>query len=77
MPIGRRVGALGPVGTKSNLATSSLPSQGPKKWADWLHNRCLLRGPTGVGVGNSPKVCPVHALRANAPSKWATYFASD
>ena len=37
---------------------------GAQMWADWLHNCCLLWGPTGVGIGNSPKSCPVHALRA-------------
>ena len=41
---------------------------GAQKWADWLHNRCLLRGPIGVGIRNSPKSCPAHALHANTPS---------
>ena len=41
---------------------------GAQKWADWLHDRCLLRCHTGVGIGNSPKSCPAHALRTNTPS---------
>ena len=41
---------------------------GAQKWADWLHDRCLLWGPIGVGIGNCPKSCRAHALRANAPS---------
>ena len=61
VPIGRRVGAVGP----SYLTPAFSEAH---KWADCLHNRCLLRGPIGVGSGNSPKSCRAHALRASAPS---------
>ena len=39
-----------PMGTKSEHATSPLPSGGARNWAEWLRNPCLLGGSPTMGT---------------------------